>query len=133
MATRKNLNKSFRQGDVLLVPIAARATEWRIAPAPAAANRMNSKGVILAFGEVTGHAHVLANPSASLMVGQAWVTDPQTGRREVQETEVLRVPEASDLVHEEHATLNIPAGTYEVRHQREFDPAALRQSRAVLD
>jgi hypothetical protein len=42
----------FRQDDVLIVPIAA-------VPANVTALRRESGGVVLAYGEATGHAHVI--------------------------------------------------------------------------
>jgi len=119
------MRKSIRQGDVLLVPIKDQP-EWQGSVSRNPANRMSDKGAILAFGEVTGHAHVIDNPKAKLEIGTVQVTDPiRTWERIETEFEVLAVPRGgADLVHQEHATLHIPAGKYRVVHQQEYLPGA---------
>lgn len=64
---------------------------------------------MLAYGEVTGHAHAIADPAAELVL-----TDDDV-RFLLAEAEVA-------LRHEEHSTITIPPGVYEVRGQREYSP-----------
>ena len=97
----------FRQGDVFLVPIAGPAGVATSTEVPRDAGR-----VVLAYGEVTGHAHAIADDAATL-----WV-DGDDVRRLVVEAEVF-------LRHEEHATIAVPPGAYEVRIQREYSPAGI--------
>jgi len=99
----------LRQGDVLLLPI----TEI---PQAAKAVPRDRGRVILAYGEVTGHAHVIAEPSViKLADGIA---------------EFLDAPQGATLTHEEHDTIPIPPGRYRIVHQREYYPSEIRR---VLD
>lgn len=76
-------------------------------------------GIVLAYGEVTGHSHVLeANPLVRLMEWQ--------NRQYVVIPEGVEVP----LRHEEHNTVTLTPGTIKVIHQREYSPSELRR---VLD
>lgn len=92
----------YRQGDVLLrvvdaIPVAAD-------PCGREAGR-----IILAHGEVTGHAHAIDAPDAEATL----LTTAENQR-------FLRLVADVDLRHEEHATIRLPAGSYEVILQREW-------------
>lgn len=98
-----------RQGDVLIVSADAIANIGEIVP--------RDKGrIVLAYGEVTGHAHAILDREAEL--------------REIPGTEdrFLRIMSQSgvELKHEEHSTIIIPPGAYIVRRQREYSPEAIR-------
>lgn len=106
----KNTNKKgqIRQGDVYLMPI--NATEI---PASATVRKRDNGRVVLAYGEVTGHAHALTAPGVELL--------------EANGVEFLKVDEVSAaLLHEEHNRIDIPQGTYRIVHQREYSPEAIR-------
>ena len=77
--------------------------------------------IVLAYGEVTGHAHAIASKEAELI-------ETEPGTDGLIADRFLRVlSEAGvDLVHEEHATITLPRGNYIVRIQREYAPEALR-------
>lgn len=98
---------TVRQGDVYVIPatIPSGATE---------VPRDNGR-VVLAWGEVTGHAHAIAAPEATLLRTEA-------------ETFLRIVNSGVDLVHEEHASIQIAPGDYRVVIGREFtaDMAAQR-------
>lgn len=100
----------IRQGDVLVRAVAA-------IPASAKKQKRDAGRVVLAYGEVTGHAHALIGTRVALF------RDDGLGRT------FLRIaggkPEA--LTHEEHGTIAIPSGSYEVIRQREYTPEAIRQ------
>jgi hypothetical protein len=109
MRSSASKNGIFRQGDVLL---------QRIDKLPAAASLVEATDrVILAYGEVTGHAHAISADYAQMYV---WKGD-----------RLLEIKPGAQLVHEEHATINLPAGTYRVIQQREFIPDAA--PRIVVD
>lgn len=75
--------------------------------------------VVLAYGEVTGHAHqILVAPS-----------DPHVREYSTAESaeRFLRVTSSASLVHEEHATVTLPPGEYRTFIQREYSPDAIRQ------
>lgn len=103
----------LQQGDVLLVP--SRIPEGA-KPVPPQA-----RGVVLAEGEHTGHAHVIAPPQgvAVELVERNGVT-------------YLRTSGFADLVHEEHRAIEVPAGEYEVRRVQEYDHFA-EEARDVQD
>lgn len=107
----------IRQGDVLIIPI----TEENADKLKVGKRVRREKGrVVLAHGEVTGHAHAIDERKVDM-----FEIDGQTGTLA---PDRLLVVEADGVVlrHEEHAKLALPAGKYIVRKQREYSPAALR-------
>ena len=98
----------IRQGDVFI----------RSAKIPATAIKRDNKEtgrLVLAYGEVTGHAHAIST------------LDFEVEAYEVAGKTYLRVQgEPATLKHEEHAHLQIPVGDYEVVIQREYTPEAIR-------
>jgi hypothetical protein len=99
----------YRQGDVLLVVVAE---------LPAAAEELTpGDRIVLAYGEVTGHAHTVATLEAQLF-----------GLGDVR---YLKVSDGgADLLHEEHAPIHLLPGVYRIQRQREYVPDS---SRLVLD
>jgi hypothetical protein len=96
----------YRQGDVLLVKVSFLPDDRQpLAP--------ENDHHILANGEVTGHAH-------RILMRQAEMYSSGGGP-------YLYVPEAAQLLHEEHGIIEIPAGNYRVVRQREYTPEAIRQ------
>lgn len=94
----------FRQGDVLI---------RRIAELPAKKLTKRASG-ILAYGEVTGHAHKLEDLAAAEVL-------------EIESGLYLRVgSEGARIIHDEHAAITLAPGKYEVEIQREYEPAAIR-------
>jgi hypothetical protein len=89
----------LRQGDVLLVPVDE-------IPVEARPLRRTGGRVVLAEGEVTGHAHAIRSSAATLL---------GTG-----DERYLRVAAPVSLDHEEHAQIAIGAGMYRVVIQREY-------------
>jgi hypothetical protein len=114
----------YRQGDVLLCAIDP-------AELPADAVRVpRERGrLVLAEGEVTGHAHAVDAPSALLLREPR----PAPGAPEPRRFLVLDAP--ADLGHEEHAAIALPIGVYEVVIQREYVPPEIgpATTRRVVD
>ena len=109
----------IRQGDVLVfdAPRAAR----KGAEVPAEGGR-----VVLARGELSGHAHALDTAHAQLFertdsVREGLGLHAQPGDR------VLRVCAQTPLVHEEHGPIPQARGRRIVRMQREYHPTELRR------
>ena len=101
----------YRQGDVLLM---------RIADIPADAASCNIDGdVILAYGEVTGHAHRLA-PETVQPFAKGGVWSPTAER-------FIRALDGAELLHEEHSAIKLAPGCYRVIQQREYHPEAIRR------
>src|SRR5262245_43414882 len=103
----------YRQGDVMIVAVDQ-------IPADAKEVPRDKRGVVLAEGEVTGHAHRIPSRHASLY-------------RSESDARFMRVmgPAPVALNHEEHTTINIPPGNYRVTIHREYQPGEL--PRQVMD
>jgi hypothetical protein len=103
-------NTFYRQGDVGIT---------RVASLPVAATPVtNQNRIVLAYGEVTGHAHALAADEA-----QEFTFADAGGivRRFLQVFE-----KGATVRHEEHAPIPLPPGFYEITQQREYTPEAIR-------
>lgn len=92
-----------RQGDVLIERVES-------IPGVAKAKSRDAGRVILAYGEVTGHAHQIADPDSC---GAVLLTVAESAT-------FLRLTKGAQLIHEEHATIDLPAGSYKITHQREY-------------
>lgn len=103
----------YRQGDVLLVPVENVPEGLKQVP-------REQGRIVLAHGEATGHAHVLEGGKVEFLASDL----------EEMEGRFARVLEQSELVHDEHDTITVPPGDYEVRRQREYEP---EESRLVAD
>lgn len=95
----------YRQGDVALRRINAIPPD--VKPVARDAGR-----IVLAYGEVTGHAHAIDAPESEATL----LTDAEEAR-------FLRLVAAVELRHEEHATVTLPPGDYAVVIQREWTDA----------
>jgi hypothetical protein len=105
----------LRQGDVLLVPVES-------VPSRARAIVDGRRRLVLAEGEATGHAHVVRGRRAQLLA-----------HRSPTRHYLLVEAEPATLVHEEHDPIRIPPGSYRVVRQREYEPRAELNWRAVAD
>lgn len=106
--------KLYDQGDVLLIE----GSPAKVAGKPI--TKDEQRGTVLAYGEVTGHAHAIPPDLAATFIANE------------QAMRFLRVEEPTLLRHEEHRALELPADTWlEVDGQVEYVPGAL--PRAVVD
>lgn len=103
----------YRQGDVLIRRIDSLPTN--LTPVPLEAGR-----VILAHGEVTGHAHAVTG-DVELLAADVAEMDQR----------FMRVLSECRVVHEEHDTITLPPGVYEVRRQREYTSADMAPMRVA--
>ena len=98
------MTRYFRQGDVVLATVEA---------LPEGAKLRKDKGdVVLKHGTATGHSHRI-----------------RTGARvhKTEDKEFLEVTKkTASLIHEEHATIKLPQGCYEIIQQREHTAAGIR-------
>lgn len=95
----------FRQGDVMLL---------KVADLPRGAQKQEPKErIVLAWGEVTGHAHAVPTAHAALYKHQ--------------NDTYLSVLQATGLTHEEHTRIDLTPGVYKVVLQREYTPEGVRQ------
>jgi hypothetical protein len=105
------MRAQYRQGDVLLCAVDS---------IPPRAKRVPRKGdrVVVAEGELTGHAHAFASKGVRLF-----------REKQGQRTFLAVAEDGAQLRHEEHAPILVPQGCYELRRQREYAPAAPRRVR----
>lgn len=91
----------FRQGDVLIIQVDD-------LPAEELSEVERDGGrVILAYGEVTGHAHAIMEPSVKM-----WGT--------IKGDRFIKSDVPFEVGHEEHAAVKLSAGTFKIVHQREY-------------
>jgi hypothetical protein len=109
MKMNKNGNANqMRQGDVFCA-----ATNDPI-PADAKPVKRDNGRLILAYGEVTGHAHAIEAPEVEMYEdssGTLW----------------LRVPETATLVHEEHSAHTLKPGVYRSTVQQSWSAGFMRR------
>lgn len=134
MLTRRQKNvvlapsTSLRQGDVMLVRVGELPENTK--------RRKRDKGrVVLAYGEVTGHAHAITE-KAVLHFDAENATDAanQLLRAagfsiEVSDENIpsfLDVQAKAELAHEEHGTIVVTPGKYVVLRKRQYAPEALQ-------
>lgn len=119
------MNKHYRHGDILLI---------KIDELPRSMKFKTKRGKVILEGEITGHAHRLKGNARILEVAERIANNPNgvwDGKRLLADTPTVEpksqvigyalVDAPAELTHEEHSTITIPAGTYEVRRQREYD------------
>lgn len=100
----------IRQGDVLLVPATIPETATKI-------RKDKRRGIVLAEGEATGHAHTIASRAATAYRGgngDLFVVLAQTAK----------------VQHQEHEAVELQPGTYRVVRQREWNAG---EARRVID
>jgi hypothetical protein len=98
------MTPQYRQGDVLLCAIDA---------IPLGAKPVSREGdrVVVALGELTGHAHAFAATCVRML------REKPSGRS------FLVIGEGgAPLCHEEHDPILVPEGSYELIRQREYAP-----------
>lgn len=129
--------EQVRQGDVLCVPIERVKDAWLDEKIEHGDGR-----VVLAFGEVTGHAHAFYPMEGNDIepelrpddVARWSLKDPEKHCPMLlklqegfpQTFDILRVEKRALLRHEEHDWINFAPGDYAIIHQYEgdeFDPA----------
>lgn len=104
------MEKQYRHGDVFLREVAE-------IPTGATPLKRDRGRVVLAYGEVTGHAHAFGRGSRAVLF-----RDDGSGGRRFLEVSLG----GADLKHEEHTTIAVPEGRFEVVQQREYSPKAAR-------
>lgn len=103
-----------RQGDVFIQRI-----ETKI---PATAKEVKPDGgrTILAYGEVTGHAHALPSKAKLFRLD----AEPNSGTSP--DAYLVVEGESMFLRHEEHAPIELKPGNYKVTIQRTYSPEEIR-------
>jgi hypothetical protein len=97
----------YRQGDVFLMRVP------ELPPEAVAVDGNDNGRIVLAYGEVTGHAHAIDARCAQMYTHGDAV--------------LLAVKETVRLVHEEHNAITLEPGYYRVTRQREYSPREVRR------
>ena len=121
MASRKQAKQSqptwhARQGDVLIERVAG-------LPEGLTVVKRGARGVVLAEGEVTGHAHVVAEPRKGVATLYASPTDKGL--------KYLTIDELCEVQHEEHDTITLEPGVYKLPSQTQWSDE--KEPRRVAD
>jgi len=96
----------LRQGDILLISVDSIPN-----------NLVKTKKVVLALGEATGHHHSILDGNA---IGYA--------KKETELCSFIEVQEAlAALTHQEHDTIQLLKGKYQVINQVEYTPTEIRR------
>ena len=95
----------YRQGDILIVAVPTITGQEQ--------EQEPNGRIVLAEGEVTGHAHAIADETVTSYVGADGAL-------------YLDAPKGAAVRHEEHATITLPPGKYRVLRQREYTPDSIR-------
>jgi len=98
----------WRQGDVFITRVESIPEQARRSPLPHG---------ILVHGEMTGHSHRLADPTTAALF---------SGGHGAREMFLEVLAGGTRIVHEEHGTIELPAGFYRAWRQREYSPEAIR-------
>lgn len=93
-----------RQGDVFLIYHGNKKIDGKEVPP------VKGKGLVLAYGEVTGHAHAIRDYK-----DVARMLEAENGTR------YLEITETAKLIHEEHSTIPLDPGMWEIRNQQEYN------------
>lgn len=110
---KEKVMKMFRQGDVLIQLVDGLPN--------GAQNVTASDRIVLAHGEVTGHAHAIYEPKTKATPnGKALMWSAGAER-------FIQVLEATAVRHEEHAPIALDPGIYKVGLQREYSPEEIRR------
>lgn len=98
----------YRQGDVLIERVEEDL------PADAETIKPDEKNrLILAEGEATGHAHAVPAIAGALYAAQIGM--------------MLQVTQKTQVLHEEHAAIDLDPGMYKITRQREYFPTEIRR------
>ncbi len=108
----KNLNSAFRQGDVYIKKVDSLPKDLKL-------KALDNNRVVLAYGEVTGHAHAIYTPEKVQLFTSNDINETK---------QFLNVLEDAEIKHEEHSTISLPVGTYEVRIQNEYSMGEMRRT-----
>ncbi len=88
----------YQHGDVLIE---------QVGEIPKSAKKQKTERIVIAEGEVTGHAHVVTTPGVESFVEDAMM--------------YIKSLIPWEVKHEEHAPIEIPPGIYKISRVREYD------------
>jgi hypothetical protein len=104
----------YRQGDILIIPIS------KLPEGLETVEKDNGRH-ILAYGEVTGHAHAVEDSSKTEMFIDLKSSDIDEMRERF-----LKVDGETAIVHEEHSQIPLGPGYFKIVRQVEYQPEGYR-------
>lgn len=105
----------FRQGDVLLVQVE------KLPNGKKSENDRDAQGrPVIAYGEKTGHSHVVELAEAKEDIAITWIT---VGKERYLQSQAQML-----LKHDEHRTLVLPEGAYKAVQQQRYTPEEMLPS-----
>jgi hypothetical protein len=135
--------KAYRHGEMVLIPVPENLeSQWQGLYEQAGQKMKNPR--VIAEGEITGHMHELAGGQVDAMtldqdsaMARSTSASGYISRRSFLRTLgigtivgpviLLKVAKTATLRHPEHNSLKIPAGSYVVYSQREYDETMARR------
>ena len=106
----KPISRMARQGDILIVKVAD-------LPDGLTPVEKDKGRDILAYGEVTGHAHAVANSEVSNLF-----VDIDSNDVDEMRDRFLSIEKDTEIVHEEHDSIPLGPGVYKVIRQVQYEP-----------
>lgn len=115
--------KAYRQGELLFVP-----QKIKDMLGLKRALAQGKKTTVVAEGEATGHKHELKDPDSAILVEleDTYVFIDNESPRFNNYQKILHTSEGTSIKHPDHKELFLPAGTYYIRSQREYDEEKAR-------
>ena len=108
------MKEQYRQGDILFTKVEGKAVNHDISNQ---VERDERGRIVVAEGEATGHAHAIRDKQATMY------RDPVLNRVWVVADEPVKV------VHEEHGTIELDSGVWQVTYQRQYVRGEVRRVR----
>lgn len=105
----QKIKGQYRQGDVLIMNP---TVDFKLTKKLIVNHQPDKQRTVLEFGEVTGHAHAIADKAAVLY---EWNGD-----------RLLEIKSKTAVKHEEHSAIQLAPGKKEIRRQTQYTPAELR-------
>lgn len=106
----------YRHGDILLRPVGEIPS----------GETTKHRSLTIALSEATGHHHTLCSDASGFintteLPSDSALHEPPIEYLELDDGRFLRINEAVELRHQEHHTLKIVPGLYEIINEREYD------------
>jgi len=114
----KHTQSHYRQGDVLIESIADIPTS--------AVKQKKSASIVLAHGTATGHHHTLETTKPVQWFKQGEIQSTSAKASTLAGEVYVSLPTGGKVTHDEHSTIELPAGNYRIMRQREYSPEAIR-------
>jgi len=135
--------KKYQHGDVLIVELSSSIKEKKVETHGMLQGQrtdltdrnerwMQDNRVVIAEGEVTGHAHAFNfdnNPNVKITL---YKDGDRYGSRNSDTPDFMRIENGpATITHEEHDPIQVPSGDYSISQVQEFDYLSMEARRVV--